>query len=70
MISVDETYGHHYDLEVNVSSMQQGTWAPQYLSSWEQTNLQEKWRFFVKSKGVLLKDYLPGGNMINGEYYA
>lgn len=42
MISVDETYGHHYDLEVNVSSMQQGTWAPQYLSSWEQTNLQEK----------------------------
>lgn len=56
-------------------------WAPQHLSCWKRRNLQENgyWLLVLfvwkrggggNTKDVLLKDYLPSGNVINEQYYG
>jgi len=69
---MDETWLYHYDLETKQQSMEwwhSGSPDPKIS---ECKNLLEKFspRFFWDQDGILLIDYLPKGQTINGEYYS
>ena len=72
MVTVDETWVHHYDPESKISSMQWKTpGSPTHVKPRAQKSARKVMlTVFWDVKGVILKDYLPHGNTVNGQYYA
>jgi histone-lysine N-methyltransferase SETMAR len=72
MVTVDETWVHHYDPESKIARMQWKTpGSPTPVKPRAQKSAGKVMlTVFWDAKGVLLKDYLPRGNTVNGQYYA
>jgi hypothetical protein len=72
MVTVDETWVHHYDPESKIASMQWKTpGSPTPVKPRAQKSAGKVMlTVFWDAKGVILKEYLPHGNTVNGHYYA
>ena len=72
MVTVDEIWVHHYDPESKISSMQWKTPdSPTPVKQRAQKSARKMMlTVFWDAKGVILKEYLPHGNTVNGQYYA
>lgn len=72
LVTVDETWLHHYDPETKQQSMQwrhSGSPRPKKFKT-QRSAGKVMATVFWDSKGVLLPDYLPKGQTINAEYYS
>src|ERR1700729_3834548 len=72
MVTVDETWVHHYDPESKIASMQWKTpGSPTPVKPRAQKSAGKVMlTVFWDAKGVILKEYLHHGNTVNGHYYA
>jgi len=72
LVTMDETWLYHYDLEIKQQSMElRHSGSPRPKNS-ECKNPLEKFLalIFWDQDGILLIDYLPKGQTINAEYYS
>ena len=72
MVTVDETWVHHYDPQSKIASMQWKTpGSPTPVKQRAQKSAGKVMLIiFWDAKGVILKEYLPRGKTVNGQYYS